>query len=102
MATILCLSVFAFGLAEAEGADWKVLRQDTYGNSFSYDTASVKKGETNTVKVWAKSDGAKYLYEIDCKGKKARLLEGTGSAGSEWFAVKGGSGDEMLFQEVCP
>ena len=102
MATILCLSVFPFVLAEAEGADWKVLREDTYGNSFSYDAASVKKTETNTIMVWARSDGAKYLYEIDCKERKARLLEGTGSSGSQWFAVTAGSGDEMLFQAVCP
>lgn len=101
---IVCLGAFLWclGLAEAEGADWKVLREDSYGNRFSYDAASVKQTASNTITVWAKSDGAKYLYEMDCKNRKARLLEGNGSTGSGWFPIANGSGDELVFKAVCP
>jgi hypothetical protein len=101
---IVCLSVFLWChcLAEAEGADWKTLRQDAYGNKFSYDAESVKRADDGTIKVWAKSDGAKYWYKIDCKNQKARLLEEDGSAASEWFAIASASGDELLFKAVCP
>ena len=41
---IVCLGAFLWcpGLTEADGADWKVLREDSYGNNFSYDAASIK------------------------------------------------------------
>lgn len=101
-AAIACLGVFLFfGFAVAEGADWKVLREDNY-NKFSYDAASVKHTVSNTVTVWAQSDSARYLYEIDCKNRKARLLEGAGSGEPKWFVILNGSGDDLLFKTVCP
>lgn len=102
-AAIGCLIVFLFlGSAVAGQADWKVLREDSYHNKFSYDAASVKHTASDTVTVWAQSDAAKYLYEIDCKNRKARLLEGVGSAESKWFAIQNGSGDDLLYKAVCP
>jgi hypothetical protein len=100
---LVCLSVFLWCHcpAEAEGADWKTLREDAYGNKFSYDAESVKRTDDGTVRVWAKSDGAKYWYTIDCKNQKARLLQENGSAASEWFAITSASGDELLFKAVC-
>lgn len=101
-AAFVCLGVFLYlGLVEAERVDWKILRQDSYGQKFAYDAASVKQTTSNTMTVWTKSDGAKYLCEIDCKNRKARLLEGLG-AGAEWFVIAGGSDDELLFKAVCP
>jgi hypothetical protein len=102
--TIMCLSVvlWCLGLAEAERADWKVLQKSSYGGTFSYDAASVKRTESDTITVWAQSDAGKYLYEIDCKNKKARILQGLGPSASEWFNIASGSGDELVYKAVCP
>ncbi len=101
-AAIVCLCVFSWcpGIAGAERADWKVLQQSTYGDTFSYDAASVKRKEGDTVTVWARTSGAKYLYEVDCKNKKGRLLEGAGPTASEWFNITSGV-DELLYKAVC-
>ena len=100
--TILCLGVFLWCLAfaKAERADWKVLQESKYGDTWSYDAASVKNTESNTILVRAKTQSSEYLYEIDCKNKKARLLEGTGADKSVWFNMLGG--DELLYKAVCP
>ena len=96
------MGVFLLGLASAEAgrADWKVLQESSYGDTFSYDAASVKHTESNTVTVRAKTQSSEYLYEIDCKNKKARLPEEAG-AGSVWFNITGGE-DELLYKTVCP
>jgi hypothetical protein len=93
---LLCLR-----LAEAEQANWKVLQQSTYGGTFSYDAASVKHTESGTITIWAKSDAGKYLYEIDCKKKRASILQGLGASASEWFNITTGSGDELVYKAVC-
>ncbi|MFI5295445.1 MAG: hypothetical protein ACHQ0Y_10520 [Thermodesulfovibrionales bacterium] len=100
---MVCMGAFLWclGSAEAGQADWKVLQQSTYGDTLSYDAASVKHTESNTITVWAKTQSSEYLYEIDCKNKKARFLEAAGAAGSEWFTITGG-GDELLYKAVCP
>ena len=100
---IACVSVFLWylGSVEAERADWKVLQQSTYGDTFSYDAASVKHTEGDTITVWARTQSGRYLYEIDCKNKKARILEGAGDTASGWFNISGG-GDELLHKAVCP
>jgi hypothetical protein len=100
---IACVGVFlcCLGPAVAECADWKVLQQSTYGDTFSYDAASVKHTEGDTITVWARTQSGRYLYEMDCKNKKARILEGAGATASEWFNISGG-GDELLHKAVCP
>lgn len=102
-AAIVCLGAFLWclGPAEAERQDWRVLQQSTYGDTFSYDAMSVKHTESDTIIVWARSNAGKYLYEIDCKNKKARLLEGAGSSAPEWFNITSGA-DELIYKAVCP
>lgn len=97
----LCLSVWSPGPADAR-AEWKVLQESAYAGSFSYDAASVKHTTDNTVTVNARSGAADYLYEIDCKQKRARILEGAGQSATAWFPVTGGSADELLLKAVCP
>ncbi len=102
-AAVLLLGVLLYvGSASAEKSGWKILQIDSYGNKFSYDAASVKKTADNTVRVSAKSDGAEYLYEIDCKSRKARILKGLGSPGAEWFPIVSGSGELLLYKVLCP
>lgn len=100
--TLICLCAFmsCLGCATAERSDWRVLQDDSYGNKFSYDSESVKHTSAGTVTAWAASSGARYHYEIDCKNKKARILEGAG-AEQKWFDVVSGSGDELLYNAVC-
>ena len=100
---IMCMGAFLWylGPAEAGQADWKVLQQSTYGDTLSYDAASIKHTESNTVTVLTKTQSGEYLYEIDCKNKKARLLEGAGVAGSGWFNITVGE-DELIYKAVCP
>ncbi len=101
-AAVLLLGVLQYvGSAGAESG-WKILQIDSYGNKFSYDAASVKKTADNKVRVSAKSDGAEYLYEIDCKSRKARILKGLGSPGAEWFPIVSGSGELLLYKVLCP
>ena len=99
---MMCMGVFlwCFGFAEAGQADWKVLQDSKYGDTWSYDAASVKNTESNTVMVRTKTQRTEYLYEIDCKNRKARIFEKAGDAGSAWFDIKGA--DELLYKEVCP
>lgn len=93
--------LLSIGSAVAAKSDWRVLQQDSYGNKFSYDAASVKRTASDTITVSAKSDGTEYLYEIDCKGRKARILEGPGSTGTQWLAIESGSGELLLYNAVC-
>ncbi len=102
-ATCLLMCVlFCFSPAAAEKADWKVLQEDSYHNTFSYDAASVKRSAESIVKVSAKSNGAEYLYEIDCKNKKARILKGAGPAATDWFPIVSGSSELLLSNALCP
>jgi hypothetical protein len=93
--------LWCLDFAEAGRADWKVLQQSTYGDTLSYDAASVKHTESNTKTVRSRTQSSEYLYEIDCKDKKARLIEGAGAAGSAWFNITGRE-DELLYKAVCP
>ncbi len=103
IAALVCMGAFPWflGSADAERADWRVLQESTYGDTFYYDAASVKHSEANTITVWAGTQNTKYLYEIDCKGKKARLLEGVGAEPAKWFNISSGE-DELLYKTVCP
>jgi hypothetical protein len=98
---IVCFAAFLSGCATAGKSDWKVLQEDAYHNRFSYDMKSVERTPAGTVKAWASSNGARYLYDIDCKNKKMRILEGHGADPAQWFDVLSNSGDQLLYNEVC-
>ncbi|HWR59929.1 MAG TPA: hypothetical protein VN328_13665 [Thermodesulfovibrionales bacterium] len=101
---VCCLGVFLLSTIStgAEREDWKILQEDSYHNTFSYDTGSVERSAGNTITVSASSNGAKYLYEIDCRNKKARIIEKPGAAGPDWFAISSGSGELLLYNTLCP
>jgi len=104
---VCCLSALlsALGCSSTEQKGWKLLQEDSYGNTFYYDTESVKHTSENVVTVWAKSNGARYLYEIDCKSRKARILQQDDQvvASPPWLDVGGGSSaDALVYQSVCP
>lgn len=103
-AVIICLTVVAAlpGCTTAEkSGNWKILRQDAYHHTFSYDPGSVQRTPTGTVTARAKSDGSPYLYEIDCANRKMRILEGLGADPARWVDIVTGSGDRLLYNEVC-
>ena len=90
------------GCVTNESTAWKTLREDAYNNTFSYDPGSIEHTSANTVKVMASSNGAKYRYEIDCKAKKMRILTDHGMEPPQWVNIVGGSGDQLLYDAVCP
>ncbi len=104
--TAFCVSalLLMLGCSKTELTNWKVLQEDSYGNKFYYDTKSVKQASENSVTVWAKSNGAKYLYEIDCKNRKARILQEDDKSTSnpQWLDIAGNSGDALVYKSVCP
>jgi hypothetical protein len=97
---LVCLTLSS-GCATDDKAVWKTLQEDAYNNRFSYDTRSVERTPSNTVKVMANSNGAKYLYEIDCKAKKMRILADQSVQEPKWIVISGG-GDQLIYNEVCP
>lgn len=102
-AAIVCLVAFLsfHGCVTADKSEWKVLQEDAYHNRFSYDTKSVERTPAGTVKVWASSNASRYLYDIDCKNKKMRILDGHGADPTRWFDILSNSGDQLLYNEVC-
>src|ERR1700690_2662896 len=100
---LACLAVFFSwsGCSTTDKTGWRVLQQSTYGSSFSYDAGSLKRTSADTLTVWAEANGGKYQYELDCRNKKARILEGPGTTVSAWFGIVGNSGDALLYNEVC-
>ena len=105
-ATALCIFALSFvlGCSKTELTNWKLLQEDSYGNAFYYDTKSVKQVSENSVTVWAKSNAARYLYEIDCKNRKARILQEDDKSISNprWTDISGTSGDALVYKSVCP
>lgn len=97
----LALTLSCSGCSTAERTDWRVLQQSSYGKSFSYDAGSLKSTSAHTFTVWADTSGGKYHYELDCRNRKARILQGPGMTGSGWFGITDNSGDALLYNEVC-
>ena len=93
-------ALVAWGCSTTERRDWTILQTDAYGNTFSYDAASVQHTSAGTITVRAKSLSAEYLYEMDCTNKKARILQETGAA-PLWFPVVCGSAEALLSDVVC-
>jgi hypothetical protein len=89
--------------AEAGAADWRLVRQSSYGDALYYEAASVKRLEGQAVSVRARLGAAEYQYEIRCGKKEARLIErDAGGQDSTWFPIATGSDEELIYQEVCP
>ncbi|MBI5632266.1 MAG: hypothetical protein HZA15_02160 [Nitrospirae bacterium] len=83
--------------AEAKAADWRLIRQSSYGDATYYDAASVKRLDGQVVSLMAKIGGRDYRYEMRCGKKEARLL-GEGDD-NRWFPVAGD--EELIYQAVC-
>jgi len=99
-AIILLLSDTLFLLPENAGAaDWRLVRQSTYGDASYYDAASVKRSEGQVVSFRARLGAGEYLYEMQCGKKEARLIE-EGKAG-KWFPIANGSDEQLIYQAVC-
>jgi len=88
------------GCAAAHQSTRTVLQESTYGDRFSYDPNSIKQTTANTFRVLAGTDSVTYLYEIDCAGRKARILEND-HIDPTWFDIRAGSGDELVYTAVC-
>jgi len=52
-----------------------LLQESSHGGRFSYDPRSREQTAVNTFLVRAVTHSAKYLHEIACTAKKARILE---------------------------
>jgi len=99
-AIILLISAVLFVLPEDAGAaDWRLVRQTTYGDASYYDAASVKRLEGQVVSFRARLGAGEYQYEMQCGKKQARLIE-EGKAG-KWFPIASGSEEELIYQAVC-
>jgi hypothetical protein len=83
-----------------EKAGWRVLQGSSYGGKFSYDPGSLKPASPGTVTLQAATESAQYLYELDCKNRKARILEKAESS-SAWMDIAAGSAEELLYDAVC-
>jgi hypothetical protein len=83
--------------AETGAADWRLIRQSSYGDAIYYDAASIKRLDGQVVSLIAKIGGRDYHYEMRCGKKEARLL-GEGD-NNRWFPVDGD--EELIYQEVC-
>ena len=85
---------------EARAADWRLVRQSSYGDASYYDAASVKRSEGEVVSFRARLGAGEYQYEMRC-GKKEARMTGEGNDG-KWFPITHGSDEELIYQAVCP
>ena len=100
---VLMSGPLAIPPAEGGDADWRLIRQSTYGDSTYYDAASVKHQEGQVVSVRTRFGAGEYLYEMQCVGKKARLIEEGAAKGPDegWFPIVSGSDEDLIYLEVC-
>ena len=124
MKKMLCLAVFALGLATpAVAADWVLLSIDDNGTSAVTGDADSRTDnrawfETRFAKPQKYGDGkflntAKTLEEMDCRGKRFRTLTVTAYSKSgnpivsdtrsyaEWLYVTPGTVVEDMYKFVC-
>ena len=103
LSAIILLSGVALSLlAEAGAADWRLVRQSTYGDASYYDAASVKRLEGNVVSFRARLGVGEYQYEMRCGKKEARLMEeNAGGNDGKWFPISYGSDEELIYRAVC-
>lgn len=100
LAFVGCYPILSGCASSREATNWKVLQESNYGGEFSYDAGSMKHTSDSVITVWAANDSGKFLYELDCKNKKARILQGPGGP-TDWFVIANNSGDELLYHAVC-
>jgi len=93
----LISSVLFFLPEEAGAADWRLVRQSSYGDASYYDAASVKSLEGQVVSLRVRLGVGEYQYEMRCGKKEARLIEENG----KWFPITYGSDEELIYQAVC-
>ncbi|MGC2063899.1 MAG: hypothetical protein WA610_13050 [Thermodesulfovibrionales bacterium] len=100
---VLLISAALFLLPEdaAWAADWRLIRQNTYGVTSYYDAASVKRLEDKVVSFRARLGAGEYQYEMRCGKNEARLIEDKDSEGQKWFNIANGSDEELIYQAVC-
>jgi len=96
---LLIVAVLLFLPEDAGAADWRLVRQSTYGDASYYDASSVKYSKGQVVSFRARLGAGEYQYEMQCGKKEARLIE-EGKAG-KWFPVANGSDEELIYQAVC-
>jgi hypothetical protein len=97
-AIILLTSAGLFLLPEEAGAaDWRLIRQSTYGGASYYDAASVKRLEGQVVSFRARIGAGEYQYEMRCGKKEARLIEENG----KWYPITSDSDEDLIYQAVC-
>ena len=97
---IFLISSVLFLLPEEAGAaDWRLVRQSSYGDASNYDAASVKSLEGQVVSLRVRLCVGEYQYEMRCGKKEARLIE-KGTAGN-WYPIVGGSDEDLIYQAVC-
>ena len=97
---LLFISTGLFLLPEDAGAaDWRLVRQSTYGDASYYDAASVKRSEGQVVSFRARLGAGEYQYEMRCGKNEARMIE-DGKAG-KWYPLTSGSDEDLLYQAVC-
>jgi hypothetical protein len=100
LSTLLLISASLFLLPEDAGAaDWRLVRQSSYGDASYYDAASVKRLEGRVVHFRARLGAGEYQYEMRC-GKKEARLTGEGNDG-KWYPVTNGSDEDLIYQAVC-
>ena len=101
---LVLMSASLFGSqAESGDADWRLIRQSTYGDSTYYDASIVKHQEGQVVSVRARFGAGEYRYEMQCGKKEARLIEegNTKVPNAGWFPLVSGSDEDLIYLEVC-
>jgi hypothetical protein len=101
---VLAATALLLLASESTAADWRLVRQSSYGDSSYYDAASVKRLGGRVVSVRARLGAGEYQYEMRCGDKQARLLETVdgGSDESNWFPIVNGTDEELIYEAVCP
>jgi len=103
-AIVLLISAALFLLPEDAGAaDWRLIRQSTYGDASYYDAASVKRLEGQVVSFSARLGAGEYHYEMRCGKKEARLIEEGNAGGNDgkWYPITSDSDEDLIYQAVC-
>jgi len=98
-ALILLMSATLFLLREDAGAaDWRLVRQSSYGDASYYDAESVKRLEGQVVSFRARLGAGEYQYEMRCGKKEARLIGENG----KWYPIANDSDEDLIYKAVCP